>query len=301
MTKEERFEVKGCMTPNGQAWAVVDHWMEGCMWIFTKKEAAEERRTRLLDTREEQQVSGRLWRRAWMQLRNVYEQARWAMHPELGKHVTGAEHRGIHERFVDMYCQFGGITELQIKALLRNKGKSKKGTRKLSHNLGKGLAALEEGGYEIEEEYGRWTEGIGRQARRLAEEVDGGHPWENLEWKTAESVVASMATWRDLWYWGEDKRGTDFGGKEKLPRLIVLCYVLDHLLLREHREAVHSPGGWVGIETYSIWDVKDPKRMGEAVWGLVNPWGERSRIQNPMWEYTTAYDWWRGPPRKGMR
>ena len=291
MQEKGRFEVQECKVEANTAWVLADQYFGRPVSLYRTREEAEKHRDNLISMSTAQIESVRLWRRSALRLRRLYEEAKWGVNEEETKAITGLDPIPVKVRYTEMHCDFGGVVELQLKALLRLEGQSLEQARSAKHQLGKLLKKADERGCGIEREYTRWGNAFDR---KCAEENRKGGSYETpMSWGTANEVACNLSGWRNSWYWGEKAGEENFPGKGPLITFILLAHVLDHLLLKRHILTVHDQSMYRGLELRSLCDEPDDGQLGEAVLGLIRPWWDRTKLWNPMWGYSTTSDWWR--------
>lgn len=295
MQEKGRFEVQECKVEANTAWVLADQYFGRPVSLYRTREEAEKHRDNLtsMSMSTAQIESVRLWRRSALRLRRLYEEAKWGVNEEETKAITGLDPIPLKVRYTEMHCDFGGVVELQVKALLRLEGQSLDQALSAGHQLGELLENADEKGCGIEREYTRWGNAFDR---KCAEENRKGGSYEtpmSVVWGTANEVARNLSGWRNSWYWGEKAGEENFPGKGPLITFILLAHVLDHLLLKRHILTVHDPAMYRGLELRSLCDEPDDGQLGEAVLGLIRPWWDRTKLWNPMWGYSTTSDWWR--------
>ena len=293
MQEKGRFEVQECKVEANTAWGLADQYFGRPVSLYRTREEAEKHRDNLISMSTAQIESARLWRRSALRLRRLYEEAKWGVNEEETKAITGLDPIPLKVRYTEMHCDFGGVVELQLKALLRLEGQSLGQARSAGHQLGCLLAKADGKGCGIEREYTRWGNAFDR---KCAEENRKGGSYEtpmSVVWGTANEVARNLSGWRDSWYWGEKAGEENFPGEGPLITFILLAHVLDHLLLKRHILTVHDPAMYRGLELRSLCDEPGDGQLGEAVLGLIRPWWDRTKLWNPMWGYSTTSDWWR--------
>ena len=291
--KKRRFDVRKCKVEANMAWILADQHFGLPVSLYRTRQEAEKHRNNLTSMSTAQVESVRLWRRSALRLRRLYEEAKWGTNQDETKAITGLEPIPLKVRYTEMHCDFGGVVELQLKALLRLEGQSHDEARRAGHQLGHLLAAADRRGCGIEREYSRWGNAFDREC---AEENRKGKSFDapsSVVWGTANEVAQNLSGWRDRWYWGEEAGEENFPGEGALITFILLAHVLDHLLLKRHILTVHDPAMYGSLKLRLLCDEPENRQLGEAVLGLIRPWWDRTKLWNPMWGYSTISDWWR--------
>lgn len=293
MEEKGRFDVQECKVEANTAWVLADQHLGLPVSLYRTREEAEKHRNNLTSMSTAQIESVQLWRRSALRLRRLYEEAKWGTNPDETKAITGLEPIPLKDRYTEMHCDFSGVVELQLKALLRLEGQSLKEAHSEGHQLGNLLAEADRRGCGVERQYTRWGNAFDREC---AEENRKGKSFEvptSVVWGTANDVARNLSGWRKRWYWGEEAGKDNFPGEGPLITFILLAHVLDHLLLKRHILTVHDPSMYCGMDLRSLCDEPHDGQLGEAVLGLIRPWWDGTKTWNPMWGYSTISDWWR--------